>query len=208
MKPSKQFIKADAIKWLEDNKGLGSIITSPPDAEEVNLEINEWINWFSNAIEVTLKATKKNTPTIFIVTDRKHDKQIISKANMIFIVANKLKRVLQFHKIALRLPINTPSIFRPAYTHLLAFNNINDAKDFKIQGSDVYHRGQTIYKDGTGLEAAIRMVKYAGNFSDTIINPFSGSGTICHIAEKYGYNSIGIELLESQIKLAKKVKIS
>lgn len=207
MKPSKQFIKADAIKWLEKNKGLGSVIASPPDAEDVGLNIVEWIDWFENATEKTLLATKKDTPTIFMVTDRKHDKQVISKANMIFKVAYKLNYKLQFHKIALRLPLGTHDIFRPAYTHVLAFNTVNNAKDVNVQGSDVFHRGKTIYKDATGIDAAIRMVKYAGNFSDTIVNPFSGSGTICHIAEKYGFNSIGIEILESQIDLANKVVI-
>lgn len=207
MKPSKQFIKADAIKWLEDNKGLGAMISCVPDAEETGMEIEEWKDWFAYAVEVSLLATKKEMPTIFMSTDRKFEQQVISKANMIFQVANKLNYILQFHKIALRRPVGSHDFFRPGYTHVLAFNTVNNAKSVKVQGSDVFHRGKTTYKNATGIEAAIRMVKYAGSFSDTIINPFSGSGTICHIAERYGFNSIGIELLESQIKMANKVVI-
>ena len=59
-----------------------------------------------------------------------------------------------------------------------------------------------------GLSAAITSVKYAKLFTDTIINPFCGSGTVLAVAETYGVNSIGIELLDEQIKLSKGIKIS
>lgn len=208
MKPSKEIIQGDALDWLYKNKGLGAVITSPPDAEEVNKDINAWADWFSYAVKLCFKATQKDTPTIFYVTDRKYNSEIISKPNLIFNVANKLKRKLMFHKIALRKPVNSIELHRPSYTHLLAFNTINKAYPTNIQGADVFERGKVIYKNGMGLSAAILSVKYAKLFTDTIINPFSGSGTVLAVAESYGVNSIGIELLESQVNLSKGIKIT
>tara|TARA_R100001460_G_scaffold22434_3_gene45689 strand:- start:13015 stop:13644 length:630 start_codon:yes stop_codon:yes gene_type:complete len=208
MKPSKKFIKADACKWLFKNKGLGAVITSPPDAEEINKSIDDWRNWFLMAVELCFNATKKDTPTIFYVTDRKHNNELISKTNLIFQGANNLNRKLMFHKIALRKPVNSIELHRPSYSHLLAFNNINKAYPTTIQGADVFERGKVLYNNGMGLSAAILSVKYAGLFTDTIVNPFSGQGTICTIAETYGLNSIGIELLNEQIEKSKGITIS
>ena len=208
MKPSKEIIQADACKWLYKNKGLGAVITSPPDAEEVNKSIEDWREWFLMAVELCFTATKKDTPTIFYVTDRKHNSEVISKPEIIFQAARNLKRKLMFHKIALRKPVNSVELHRPSYTHLLAFNTINKAYPTNIQGADVFERGKVIYKNAMGLSAAITSVKYAKLFTDTIINPFCGSGTVLAVAETYGVNSIGIELLDEQIKLSKGIKIS
>jgi len=39
---------------------------------------------------------------------------------------------------------------------------------------------------------------------DTILDPFSGSGTTCEVAEKYGRNCIGIDLNPANHDLARK----
>ena len=44
---------------------------------------------------------------------------------------------------------------------------------------------------------------HASRFSTKIVDPFCGRGTISVVADAMGYDSIGIDILQSQIDLAK-----
>jgi site-specific DNA-methyltransferase (adenine-specific) len=46
-----------------------------------------------------------------------------------------------------------------------------------------------------------RIIKVSSNPDDTVLDPFSGTFTTSYVAEKYGRNSIGIEIEEEYVKI-------
>ena len=46
---SKVIHQADSLEWLPAHPGVGSVVTSLPDAEEVDMSAEEWGPWFMRA---------------------------------------------------------------------------------------------------------------------------------------------------------------
>ena len=195
----KKIICADSLTWLKENKiENASIITSLPDAEEINLSIKEWISWFEKAVKLCLEYN----PCIFYQTDRKHNSITHSKAFMIMKIAEEIGINLIWHKIALRKNINTIDLYRPGFTHLLCFGKCKIGKAIP----DVFMRGNTIYNNGMGINAANIAIDFCKKHSNLIIDPFCGKGTIPAICQNMNIDSIGIDIDEKQCEYARTLK--
>lgn len=197
----RKIITGDAFKELPGLQGRGAIVTSPPDAEEIGADIGEWIEWFREAAALCIEAADK--VCIFYVTDRKNGGALISKPGLLFEAARG-KTNLMWHKTALRKPVGSTDLHRPAYSHLIAFNT--ECKPGKAT-PDVFERGPVAYKNGMGLKAAAKAVRYARGFSSCIVDPFCGRGTIPAMAEAYGLEAVGVEILEEQAERARELSI-
>ena len=191
----KEIICADATVWLRSAK-VGAIVTSPPDAEEIGCEPKDWENWFKDAAILCLKAS--NGPVVFYVTDRKSDGIIYSKPALIFQAAKEARANPVWHKIALRKEPGQRDLYRPTFSHLIAFNGKPGAAT-----PDVFDRGKTLYPNGTGLVAARVAIDWIRGQSQDIVDPFCGMGTIPAVAEALGFKSIGIDIDPSQCERAR-----
>jgi hypothetical protein len=197
---SNEIVCADAIEWLAGvGSGVGAIVTSPPDAEEIGLEPSEWRDWFIAALRLCVNAS--DGPCVFYVTDRRFDSGIVSKSHMVLEAASDAG--LAWHKIALRRDPGKIDLYRPGFSHLIAFGG----KAGKAT-PDVFDRGSMLYKNGTGLKAARIACEWAGQYSKTIIDPFCGRGTIPAVAEALGYMAIGVDIDQDQCTHAKALKLS
>ena len=57
-KKDREVICADALKWLEQQKGLDCIVTSIPEMEEVKLKEDAYRLFMAEAVRKALRATK------------------------------------------------------------------------------------------------------------------------------------------------------
>lgn len=188
----------DAISWLwELEPGVGSVVTSPPDLIETGQERAVWEAWFRQAVRACMHAAGETCPTVFYVTDRRYQGELISKAGLIFEVARERERRLLWHKIALRLEPGTEDPRRPGYVHMLAVGGPKVSPGFQTRSRavpDVFPMGERLHRNGMGLNAARLAIKYVGRYSSMVVNPFCGAGTVLAAAEEAGMHSAGVDL--------------
>lgn len=211
----REILTKDAATWLTRHKDVGSIITSLPDHDEIegltanwdkesSLSIEAWQGWFTETARLCMEVTSPKCPTIFYQTDRKANGRLYSKAALLYRAAeNEGVRTL-WHKIALRRDVGARDLYRPTYTHLIAFSR--EGKPGKPT-PDVFNRGRTLYPNGMGIGAAAIAVKFAALSTDTIVDPFCGRGTVPAVANAYGLKAIGVDIDPQQTEKAKALNL-
>ncbi len=200
----KEIICADALKWMQSTNKRGAIVTSLPDADEVGLSPDEWSKWFVRAVGLALDITPPKAPSIFYQTDRKTDGRVLSKAALLFEVAGSKGLRMLWHKIALRHDVGMKDLYRPGYTHMIAFSR---AGTCGTATPDVFERGDMVYPNAMGLKAAQIAAQFAGACCDLIIDPFCGQGTVPAVADALGFDAIGIDIDQKQCAKAEKLTI-
>lgn len=198
--PKKQYevIQQDAIPFLENNIGSGALITSLPDAHELNMKTNEWITWFKYAALLCIDFTPAAFPVIFFQTDRRAEGRTISKFDLCMQSAARRGKYLVFHKIVLRRAPGKIDLYRPGYSHLFCFG---DMKIGKIT-ADVIENGETLWDYGMGINATKVACEFAKRYADIIYDPFCGMGTVLQVARSMGMKSFGIEIDQERAKQA------
>jgi hypothetical protein len=190
---------------MSSNKKRGAVVTSLPDADECGWSVETWRDWFVNAALLAMQTASDSAPAIFYQTDRKADGGLISKAYLCHAAAERGGFRCLWHKIVLRRDIGVVDLFRPTYTHLIAFSkNCHPGK----ATPDVIERGQMIYDNAMGMKAAIFSVTFSRKYSNLIIDPFCGRGTVLAVANAYGIDSIGVDILPEQCNKARSLKIT
>mgnify|MGYP003115671178 FL=1 len=100
------------------------------------------------------------------------------------------------------------------------YKNINDKRIIKRiaeghDGADLYDwwnidlvkntsSQKTEYTNQIPEEVISRIIKTTANKKDTIVDPFSGSGTTCVVAQKLGYNWKGYDVSSKAVEIANK----
>lgn len=193
-------ICADATEFLRDSKCFPAVVTSLPDAEETNMELSKWRQWFIDCVKTI--AAKTETYAIFYQTDRKADGVLHSKAALVFKAAEMAGANVVWHKIVLRRQPGGVDLFRPGFTHLICVSK--KGKSGKAT-ADVFERGKMIYDNAMGLNAvraALGFIKEVGKVS-SVVDPFCGRGTILAAAEKMGMGAVGVDIDEKQCQYAR-----
>jgi hypothetical protein len=201
----REVICADSIDWMNQTEARGAVVTSLPDADECGFDLAYWKEWFVEAAKLSMGLALPNAPAIFYQTDRKSNGELISKSYLCHRAANELGYVCLWDKVVLRRDVGKVDLFRPTYTHLICFS-----KEGKpgVATPDVMPAGAMIYDNAMGMTAAVMAVKFAGQISPLIIDPFCGRGTIIAVANAYGYKSIGVDILEDQCVKARALQIT
>jgi DNA methylase len=196
-------INADATDFLRDAKSFPAVVTSLPDAEETNMELPKWREWFIGCVKTI--AAKTDTYAIFYQTDRKADGVLHSKAALVFKAAELAGANVVWHKIVLRRQPGGIDLFRPGFTHLICLSK--KGKSGKAT-ADVFERGKMIYDNSMGLNAARVALGFIKDVGKTllIVDPFCGRGTILAAAEKMGMDSVGVDIDEQQCQHAQTLK--
>jgi hypothetical protein len=195
----------DAEQYLITKNSLPSVITSLPDKEETNFNLEEWKEWFIKMCVLIFTKLNNNGYAIFYQTDRKIDGGIIDKSYLVNKAACMYGIKQIAHKIVLKQKPETISLFRPSFTHFLVYSK--NGKAIKIP--DVFYAGKMIYKNAMGFNAceyACKIIK--NNNINTIVDPFCGQGSVLAIANSFGLNAIGIDILQEQCELSKKLIIN
>jgi hypothetical protein len=199
----------DAFVWLNNktDNSLDTIITGIPDLDELEelnsnqVSLEEYTLFFKKAVNLIMKKVRDDECIILIQTDRKIKGEWIDKSYLSNTVANELELKLLWHKIIQ----NREGTYlqRPTYSHLLAYSKKQKSgKAFP----DVISCGKKLYKNATSPNA----VWYVMNFLKeknikSIIDPFTGRGTIPYIASLFDIHSIGIDIDPKQIEYSKNI---
>lgn len=205
--PSKfKIICSDALLWLkkQKNNSLPNIVTGIPDLDEVGMTHHNYLSFFKKSVDLIFSKIHPKSYSIFMITDRKVNKQWIDKSFLIQQSALSHNIPLRWHKIVLLRPVDSTHIQRPTYQHFLCFSKDSGPGEAT---PDVILCGKKSYKNAScpiPTKHAIDFLKLYSNW-DTIIDPFVGRGTVLLEAKKGGFNGIGIDIDPKQCSETKKV---
>ena len=195
----------NSINWLEEHRNVGAIITSLPDKEETQQSTDDWTEWFINATVKCFQSTSPETATILYQTDRKLEGIWLSKAYLIQKAAEIAQTRLLWHKIVSRRAIGKRDIFRPGYSHLMAFSKSLRSGEAT---PDLIDRGAVVYPNGTSIQAAETALRFISNTTTQVVDPFCGRGTITALADAHGFKTIGIDIDPNQCSAARKLRFN
>lgn len=197
--PQRTVICGDAVEWCLDHAEYGPVVTSPPDAAEVGMDIPEWGAWFDGAVMACLNVTGERFPAVFYVTDRRHVGAIYSKADAVMAAAGSAGYQVLWHKIALRRSPGKLDLYRPTYSHMIAVGP-RSTRGGKAT-PDVFDRGPVLYPNGMGATAARMAVEFVSKYAvkgAPVVNPYCGRGTVLAAASEAGLRAVGIDNDEEQ----------
>jgi len=181
-------LEGDAFELLPGLPPHNTIVTSLPDAADLDWPIPAWQSWFLEAARLCLEVTPGDGLTVFYQTDRKHGGEWISKAGLLL----GLGRRLLWHKTVLRRPAGSKSIYRPGYAHLLAFSETGTVGR---PSADVIPPSRSESPDGMPGAVISYLLPYALRFGPAICDPFCGLAPLLARAEHMPFARItGIEI--------------
>jgi hypothetical protein len=200
----RNLICRDSVPWLAAARDVGAIITALPDAAEMELKTEQWLQWFPEAVGACMLAASEEAPSIFYQTDHKSASGIFSVAALLFAAAERANVRCLWHKIVLRGAPGTLDPFRPGYTHLVAFSALGTAG---TATPDVIERGDLLYQSAMSLHAAQVALDFAARTTDQIVDPFCGRGTVVALADAMGLHATGLDIDPKQIEYAERLKV-
>src|SRR5207342_2154484 len=172
------------------------IVTSLPDLAELDIDPALYPAWFARAAAACLDAVPPAGVAVFYQTDRRRGGALLSKAALLL----ELDRRVLFHKIVLRRPAGSVDLYRPAFSHLIAFSERGRPGPAT---PDVIDAGRVLWPNGIGLTVCSWVVRWTHRFGDVLADPFCGYGTVLAAAEADGYASvIGIDIDAACCELA------
>ncbi len=202
---SREIILADSRKWLAQigDESIPNILTGICDQNEIDLSMEQYLNFFEKIADLCFKKLSKNGYAIFIQTDRKYNKNWIDKSFLLTnsAVNNGLKLI--WHKIVLLRGVDRTDLHRPTYAHMMCYGHQHMTTGAATP--DVLPVSKRLYKNGTPIEAAVRACKFINRYTKDeklIVDPFVGQGTVAAIANSLGMDAIGIDIDKQQCQKA------
>ena len=204
----REIVVENALDWLRRQSTISNVITGICDADECGMEIEEYKAFFKEVSELIFTKLDSKGYAIFIQTDRKINRSWVDKSYLLTAIAYKAGLKLVWHKIVLKREVDRVFTHRPGYSHMLCYTKLGNPGEAT---PDVIPVSESLYKNGTPLEATIRAVEFVKRYSkakdaNMIIDPFVGRGTIPAVANSYGLDAIGIDIDPEQAKIAESMQ--
>ena len=113
----------DSLKWLsqQPNGSLNNVVTGIPDLNEVNLSLDEYLDFFQKTAQLIFEKVTGDGYCIFVQTDRRIDGQWIDKSYLLTNVAYHHHLKLIWHKIVCQRDIGKTDLYHPTYSHVLCY---------------------------------------------------------------------------------------
>jgi hypothetical protein len=188
---------AEALAWLARERLADcSVIASMPDYSEFpGYGVSDWLAWFRSAAEAILAATPDEGVTVFFQTDIKVDGNWIDKSYPCMAAAERLGVPLLWHKIACRVRPGQPTFGRPSYAHVLCFGKTVGQSRGGETPDVIPTLGDKVWERGMGFDICRLIIDFIATATPTrtVVNPFSGLGSVLAVANACGLNAVGIE---------------
>ena len=210
--PTRTILQAEALAWMRDNPAppRTSVITSLPDVSELpERGFTGWKSWFDDAARSVLRWVPEPGLSIFFQSDIRHGGAWIDKGYLVLRAAEAEGRTLLWHKIVCRNAPGTVSHGRANYSHLLCFAHA--ARDrIAHPGPDVLPSpGFKPWSKAMGVDACRLACRFLREESETelVVDPFCGHGTVLAVANRYGFDALGVELSTRKVRAAKRLEL-
>jgi len=167
----------------------------PDYSEFPGWNLADWLSWFRSTAEAIIAATPADGVSVFYQTDIKVDGTWIDKSYPCLAAAERLGVPLVWHKIACRARPGQPTFGRPGYAHVLCFGR-NTKADHAAKTPDIIPAlGDKVWERGMGFDVCRLIVEFIATATPTrtIVNPFSGLGSVLAVANACGLDAVGIE---------------
>jgi len=210
MMPERLVVQAEARAWLAENSAKDgmSVVTSLPDLSEVpNATLETWRAWFIDTARQIIGWVPPQGVAIFYQSDIRHMGEWVDKGYLVLRAAEEAKAHLQWHSIVCRKPPGTLSFGRPSYSHMLCVSPTR-REPAKKPGVDVLSdAGEMAWSRAMGLAACRMACRYLKENigTETVVDPFCGTGSILKIANHMGMHSLGIDLSAKRCKEARRM---
>lgn len=197
-------ICGDSLQLLKNYNNQKCIITSLPDMDEIGIDLPTYQFWMFDACVKLINTLAKDGVIFFYQTNRKYKGRIIDKNAIISLIfyKNGFDKILE--KIVLKQEPEIVNRYRPTYTNLFAFSKTLTGGQ---PTADVIYAGEMIYKNAMGLNAIKVCLDYVKKNVEctTVFDPFCGQGSVLKMANISGYNTVGIDILPEQCKIAESI---
>ena len=210
--PERSVVHGDGVAWLEGARlgGEHTIVTSLPDSSELpRLGFAGWRAWFVETAALVCRTVAEGSPAIFFQTDVKREGAWVDKGFLVQLGAEQAGVSLLWHKIVCRAPAGVTTFGRPAYAHLLCFSR-GLRLDPAQSSPDVLPRlGEMTWARAMGVEVCEATCRFlrAHTACRVVVDPFCGIGTMLAVANKNGFDAIGVELSAKRAARARTLEI-
>ena len=209
---TRTIVQAEALAYMADNPAPPgtSVITSLPDVSELpERGFLGWQAWFADAARAVLRWVPEPGLVIFFQSDIRHAGAWVDKGYLVQRAAETEQRVLLWHKIVCRHAPGTISHGRANYSHLLCFAHAARER-IAHPGPDVLSdAGFKPWSKAMGVEACRLACRFLREESETqlVVDPFCGHGTALAVANRHGFDALGIELSTRKVRAAKRLEL-
>jgi hypothetical protein len=189
----------DGVAWLKSHVFLETdcVVTSLPDASEIpQLGFEGWRNWFIETSSLICSRIHPKSLAIFYQTDVKRDGLWVDKSYLVSRGAEATQSKCLFHKVVCRAPPGITTFGRPAYAHILAFSRHLRLEKSQASADVLPSLGEMTWARAMGLNASEAIAEFLKKHTPItrIIDPFCGHGTMLAVANKHGFEAIGVEI--------------
>lgn len=206
-----ELIHADAVKWLSKQTSIDNVITGICDMDEIGMtDVKRYIRFFNRVVGLIFKKLADDGYAIFIQTDRKYNRQLISKSYLLMKKAEEFGLKTIWHKIVCHRAPNATDLYRPTYAHMLCFSKTGTTgaafpdvlNPYSIRRkSKSSSSSDKAYKNSTSALATKYAIDFVKRYNGkTIVDPFVGRGTTVLLAREAGIDAVGVDIDENQVK--------
>ena len=187
----------DARKYLESCENVGNVFTGLPDMNEMKIELDDYIKFFEQCVELIMSKLRLGSYAVFCQTDRKYNRSWIDKSYLLSKVAERVGLKCCWHKIVLLRDVGKTNLYRPTYSHLMCFSRDCTTG---IAFPDVFPTGKRLYENGLSIEVVDIVLEFLERHSKdkTLLDPFAGRGTIPWRALLKGFDVTAIDINDKQ----------
>jgi hypothetical protein len=210
--PKRLVFEAEALAWMDANASepKASVITSLPDVSELPAAtLDSWRTWFVSAARSVIRWVPATNVSIFYQSDIRFRGLWVDKGYLVMRAAEEEGASVLWHKIVCRKPAGTLGVGRPTYSHMIALSRTPRPPSAK-PGPDVLpDAGLMAWSRAMGVTACEVACRYLADETETrtIVDPFCGRGTVLAVANRMGFDSIGIDLSAKRCRSARSFRL-
>jgi hypothetical protein len=207
--PERRVHAGDGLAWLAANPlpPTHAIVTSLPDASEMPaLSLDAWRAWFTDTAARLCSAVADTAVAVFYQTDVLSSGGWIDKAHLVAAGADRAGAACLFHKVVCRVPAGETTRGRPAYAHLLAFSRALRVPASDATADVLPGLGEMPWPKAMGTAACEATCRFLlrSTACRTVVDPFCGLGTMLAVANDFGLDAIGVEIVPRRAAKARR----
>ncbi len=200
----KNLYTEDCLLTLNRDIEYDYVVTSPPDYNELNIDINDAsFNYSDFILSFASALNPKGNFVSICISDRKSKGRVVSKHSMVIEAFASLGYILHTHKIWIK--SLKSDMFRLNYQHLLTFSRKRQRRklntEFRPDLFQFKNEKFNKYSYGMPIEIIELLVRQYTDEGDVVYDPFMGSGTTAISCINTNREWIGSEISKEYAEL-------